>query len=68
MVPVVMERDDDALLTYEQVADWLQVSERKVEQLVKGERPLPIRRIGFQPRVRVGDLRQWIRQTPIVGT
>ena len=28
---------------------------------------LPIRRIGFQPRVRVGDLRAWIRQTPIVG-
>lgn len=61
----VTRDDDDALLTYEQVAEWLQVSERQVYRLVK--EGLPIRRFGWQPRVRVGDLRQWIRQTPVVG-
>jgi hypothetical protein len=64
-VPVRL--DDDFLLKYEDVADWLQVSPKKVDELTKGERPLPIRRIGWQPRVRVGDLRAWIRQTPQAG-
>lgn len=60
--------DDDAVLTFEQVADWLQVSESKVAKLARDTtHPIPVRRFGFQPRVRVGDLRIWIRETPIVG-
>jgi hypothetical protein len=72
-VPVRL--DDDFLLTYEEVADWLGVSPTQVGNLVRGvggkrgqyAAPLPVRRIGWKQRVRVGDLRAWIRQTPQAG-
>lgn len=59
--------DDDEMLTVEDVAGWLQVSEKHVFKLMKSDHPLPVRRFGFSTRVRVGDLREWIRATPIVG-
>lgn len=59
--------DDDYLLRMGAVATWLDVSTTTVYELLRGARPLPARRIGNGWRVRVGDLRAWIRQAPRIG-
>ena len=60
-------RDDDELLKLPEVGRWLGVSTGTVYRLVRSDRPLPVRRLGSVMRVRVGDLRAWVRQTPQVG-
>lgn len=60
---------DDELVSLPTVAkQWLHVSLQTVHRHIRSDRPLPIRRLGPSTfRVRVGDLREWIRQTPQVG-
>lgn len=59
-------RDDDELLKLAMVAEWLDVSLMTVHRLIRTD-GLPVRRLRHSWRVRVGDLRKWIRQTPEVG-
>ena len=64
------ERDDDELLNFESVAAWLDCSRAQVYRLIRSARPLPVRRMngtGSGMRVRLGDLREWVRDTPVIG-
>ena len=61
-------RDDDELLKFETVGRWLDCSRSQVYRLIRQDkRPLPVRRMGAVMRVRVGDLRAWVRDTPVIG-
>jgi predicted DNA-binding transcriptional regulator AlpA len=60
-------RDDDELLNFASVAAWLDCSRAQVYRLIRSARPLPVRRMNSVMRVRLGDLREWVRDTPVIG-
>ena len=60
---LVMDRcDDDALLTEQELADWLKVGLRTVQRWRYDGTGPPVLWAGNRPRYRRGDVRDWLRR------